>query len=539
MDDAKNALLAMFVRETDDRRQLRAMWALYVIGGTDEVWLRDRLTAPSEHVRAWAVRLLADQGSPSRETVAALERAAESDSSGLVRLYLAAALQRLPLEQRWDIANVLAKHLEDGSDRQLPLMIWYGIEEAVPEAPDRAVELCAGEIIPVVRRNVARRLTANMDENSRPIDELVALLRSREQVEFRLDILRGMFDALRGWRKAPMPSKWSEAATALSASTNEEMKELTRQLGIVFGDGRGAAELRAIATDTTAEIYSRRSAVRSLAQERAADTLPLLKLLALDIGVSGEAVRGLAAYDDPAIPELILSRFQYLDPQGKLNAVDTLTSRPSYAKALLAAVAAGAVPKNFISASHARQISGFQDEELSAALKTEWGTLRATDQERRSKIEQLTTSLTLERLSHADASKGRALFNQACSVCHKLYGEGKQIGPDLTGSNRSNVTYLLENIVDPSATLSNDFRVSTVLTTDGRMLTGVVLHKDNRTMTLTNQTEEFVISLDEVDEIEQTEMSLMPDGLLTPYSEEQIADLISYLMSRSQVPLPE
>lgn len=539
MSNARGLLLAMFDREKDDRRQLRALWALHAIGGLDETWLRERLVASSEHVRAWAIRLLADQDKLSEETISAFVRAAQSDPSGLVRLYLASTLQRLPIERRWGIATALAEHREDSGDRQLPLMIWYGIEQAVPANPQQAVALCSRDIIPLVRRNISRRLTSDAEESPQPVGELVELIRTRSDTEFQLDILRGMFDALRGWRKAPAPSNWTAVAESFSANPSDEVKELTRQLGVVFGDGRGAAELRHIATDTTAEIDFRRNAVRSLAQERAADTLPLLKQLAVDIGVAGEAVRGLAGYDDPTVPELILSRYQYLDPQGKIFAVDTLSSRPSYAKALLEAVATGRVPKYAITASHARQIGGFNDDSLLTTLKSVWGSLRVTNQERRDRIDQLTSALTPEHLAHADVSNGRLLFDQACSVCHVLYGNGKQVGPDLTGSNRSNLSYLLENVIDPSATVSSDFRVSVVETIDGRMLTGVVLEKNERTIKLKNQTEEIVLSLEEIENMEQQDVSLMPDGLLTQYSDEQIANLFAYLMTRSQVPLPK
>src|SRR5439155_1889273 len=93
-------LHVMFDKQRDLSRKLRALWALYVTGGADEAWLRGLLAHDSEHVRVWAVRLLMDRGEPDQEALTQFVRLARRDSSGLVRLYLASALQRLPPARR-------------------------------------------------------------------------------------------------------------------------------------------------------------------------------------------------------------------------------------------------------------------------------------------------------------------------------------------------------------------------------------------------------------------------------------------------------
>ncbi len=98
----------------------------------------------SEHVRVWALRLLVDEARPDARSLgdiemSALRKAAQQDSSGLVQLYLASALQRLPWDDRWPIAEVLAGKTELAQDRMFPLLVWYGIEPAVGHDPARAV----------------------------------------------------------------------------------------------------------------------------------------------------------------------------------------------------------------------------------------------------------------------------------------------------------------------------------------------------------------------------------------------------------------
>src|SRR5262249_37662659 len=125
-----------------------------------------------------------------------------------------------------------------------------------------------------------------------------------------------------------------------------------------------------------------------------------------------------------------------------------------------------------------------------------------------------------------------------CAVCHRLYGEGKSIGPDLTGSGRSNLDYLLENIVDPSAIVPADYRVSNVELKDDRSFTGIVVARNERTIELQMQHERLVIERADIQELRQGTLSLMPEGLLETLKQDEIRDLIGYLMSPRQAALP-
>ena len=285
MSAARTALEEMFNAASDEVWQLRAMWCLHALGAADEAWLQQQLNHTSEHVRAWAVRLLMDAGEVSPLSVTHLERMANREASGLVRLYLAAALQRLRPADRWAIASALVSHIEDASDRQLPLMIWYGIEAAVPKNPPKAIALAERSQIPLVRRHIVRRLTASLDSQPKPVDQLLQLIGTQEDPEFQLDVLQGMNAALRGWRRAPTPAAWSRASEITLTSSSEAIRREARQLGVVFGDGRAVDGLLRIAVDPAADVESRRSALRSLVAERVPETFPLLKQLLNDVAM--------------------------------------------------------------------------------------------------------------------------------------------------------------------------------------------------------------------------------------------------------------
>jgi hypothetical protein len=151
-------LRKMLAEQPEETKKLRALWALYVTGGLDEKALLSLLDGKEESVRRWAVRLLVDERKASAAVVKKFGALARSEKSASVRLALASALQRLPLAQRWEIAEGLAARAEDANDAYLPLMIWYGIEPLVPASPERAAMLLSRSRIPIVRQNIARRI---------------------------------------------------------------------------------------------------------------------------------------------------------------------------------------------------------------------------------------------------------------------------------------------------------------------------------------------------------------------------------------------
>src|SRR5690606_33824765 len=211
-------------RDTDvmpDRLRLRLLWTCFAVDACDEEYLRHHVKPkvalsadPSamprpttEHERAWAIRLLMES-EVSPPTISAFGIAARSDKSPLVRLALASALQRLPLQDRWVIAGHLARHEEDASDHNLPLMIWYGIEPAVPAKPQMAVGLAKQAKIPLVREYIARRLTSDLERHRDAVAELLAMALERDDA-FAADVLRGMSSALQGVPQTTPPDNWS------------------------------------------------------------------------------------------------------------------------------------------------------------------------------------------------------------------------------------------------------------------------------------------------------------------------------------------
>ena len=137
---------------------LRAMWTLNAIGSADEDWLLEQSTDEREHIRTWAIKLLCDQEALSKKTQKRFIEMGGKDKAGLVQLQLASALQQLPLEDRWPLANALVSQDTFAKDPVFPLLVWYGINPAVTENRNAALKLVAQCKIPKVRQFIARRL---------------------------------------------------------------------------------------------------------------------------------------------------------------------------------------------------------------------------------------------------------------------------------------------------------------------------------------------------------------------------------------------
>ncbi|HUG93195.1 MAG TPA: c-type cytochrome, partial [Planctomycetaceae bacterium] len=305
------------------------------------------------------------------------------------------------------------------------------------------------------------------------------------------------------------------------------------------GDPQALDDLRTLAADRAAPAAERRGALEALAPMHGPVMLELLDSLLGDPDLRAAAIRGLASYDDAQIPPRLLGLYAKLTAAERQDAVGTLASRPAFALALFAAIESGQVDRRDVSAFTVRQLASLGDAEVARRLKAAWGEVRPTGAEKAAIIRRLKEKLTDDALAAADPSQGRAVFSQTCASCHELFGEGRKIGPDLTGSQRTNLDYILENAVDPSAVVGRDHRMTTVVTLAGRVINGLVTQETAKTLTLETATETVVVAKDDVDERQESNLSMMPEGILEKLTDEELRNLIAYLASPRQVPLPD
>lgn len=523
--------------DADPLHRLHALWCLHVTGNTPDRLLISLLGDRDEHMRSWAIRLLADGQTPSPDARRAFEALAARDPSGFVLLYLASASQQLPPADRWGLIEKLVIRSEFANDRVLPLMIWYGIEPAIPDDPSRAVSLAQTAAMPLVIRFIARRLTEDLQQAPDAADRLVSLARDSATIGRRAAILNGITDALHGWRKAPMPASWPSLQRSVASGSDGNAQRLVRDLSVVFGDGRSLDAVLAIARSKKTDLAARRDALRVLVDARDPRGLGLLRDVVRDRDLGADAARGLAAFDDPEIPGFLIRRYSSMKGPAQAAAIVSLSSRPQWARLLLEAIQAGRIERDRVPAFQVRQLATMPDEQVRRRAAELWPSLKILPTAKRERINRLKSRLDATTLAAANPVSGRRHFVQSCATCHVLFGQGHKIGPDLTGSQRANLDYLLMNIIDPSGTVSPDYRMSAIELADGRILNAIVSDRGGPTLALQTPTERLILKRDDIGEIHKTDLSLMPEGLLDVLSETATRDLIAYLMSPQQVPL--
>ena len=371
-----------------------------------------------------------------------------------------------------------------------------------------------------------------------PLNSLTQLLGQVEDAQFQLDLLQGMHDALRGQRKVKMPTGWTKVAEKLSKSPNAQVREKVRLLSLVFNDPKALQALRKTLLDSSAPAKKRIEALEALVESGAVKGLaPRLHPLLKNPAMRGAALRALAADPHPQTPELILQGYVKWSLSDKQNALATLASRSDYAMALLERIERNdGVDAREIDTFTARQIRSLNNPRVLKKLDQVWGEVRPTNEDRKKRIAEHKQWLTPAFLKKASLSRGREIYKKTCQQCHRLYGEGGQIGPDLTGSNRDNLHYVLENVLDPSAVVAKAYQLTTVVTIKGRVLSGIVQRQPNDVLSIQTPTQKLLLPLEEVEELQPSKLSMMPDGLFEKLSRREIGDLIAYLANKEPTP---
>jgi len=371
-----------------------------------------------------------------------------------------------------------------------------------------------------------------------PLAVLVRLLGQKDDPRFQLDLLRGMSDGLKGQRSVPMPAGWEAVETRLAASSDPAVRSLAQTLSLTFGSERARKELRQTLNDEQAPAAARRTALDALVGIKDAELPPSLQALLRDPGLRGPALRALAGYQDPKTPEAVLGAYPTFDPALKRDALNTLVSRVPYAAPLVAAIAAQRIPAKDLTADIVRQLRGLKDPALQTQVTKLYGTYRESSADKKAEIEKYRRLYGSGGSQPGNASPGRVVFNKVCAQCHTLFDVGGKVGPDITGANRTDLNYLLETILDPNAVIPNEYRTTEIETKDGRSLVGIVKVMGDKAVQLQTANELLSIPRDEIASQRQTELSMMPEGLLSGLSDQEVRDLIYYLTRLGQVPLP-
>lgn len=509
------------------------------------------IIAPNEQIRRRAIEYAVADPKILREVRDLLDSwVFNYEESPVVLLAYAGAIQRYheqtpgaAMPEFPSLSNLVKLTRLCGEDNQLQLMTWYALERVNHSSGDRVLPLSFIHDAKV-RKFHARWLAANWDQHQDQVmnaimagplkneKDLPEKFRLKDPIADTRQMLQGLIDGLQGQIVEAPEIDWESVREGYASTGDVEITNLVSELSALFGSEQALVRLRDILKDRNGSHSSRSKAVFALARRKDDAALPIMLSLLNDRAVYADIAAALANYDDPRIPTELLKRWDNLRHGSREAATDTLCSRRSYGVELVKALDDGRVQSGQLTASHVRQLLGFNEPFVTEVIESKWGVVNDSTEAKAAAMQKWQDFLTEDVLADASLQNGAALFRKSCATCHRLYGEGGRIGPDLTGSNRGNMDYLLGNIIDPGAVVPKQFTMTNLLLKSGRLLNGVIVAETDTTITVQTDKEQKVISASDVDERVHTTKSLMPDGLLDSLKEAEVRDLIAFLRQR-------
>ena len=535
----------------EEPAKLRALWALHAVRQLTPEKLLATSYDPAEAVRVWCVRLEADQPAEAPGLLgllrldlmprnSALVHGVRNERSPFVLAALADAARRYrgTGNTNWMVVGDLIRNPVGEADANLSLMVWLAFQPLIAGNEQTALTQAAVSRVSLVRINTVRSvLSLPKSDATKQLSFVMLILVAAQSDAARLDLLTGVQQAFEGRVNLVAPADWADITYALTRSADSRVRRQAEAVAVLVGDPTAIAAMRARFADNKEPAESRQFALQQLLARRVPGMADALRNLLKDAPMRAVAVRGLASYPDPASAKAILDAYPTFTADEKADAVQTLASRPAFALALLDAVERGAVPKGDINTFTARQLLALNDKTVRGRLGSVWGTVRPAAATRVEQTVKLKALLTPETLAKADLGNGRRLFAVNCAACHKLFDDGGNVGPELTGAQRTSLDYVLENVLDPSAVVANDYRLTTFSLADGRTVAGIVRKETPQTLTIRTLNEDLLVPVADVEARKTTLLSIMPDGLFDKLTDAELRDLVGYLASPRQVPL--
>lgn len=528
-------VLVQSITEGNGQVALESLWALHASGGLTPELAADLLHHQDSYVRAWTVRFLGDSNVSSNDVGNQLALLAADEPTILVRKQLASSARRLPTEIALPIIRNLLQYDEDSSDIHQPLLLWWALESKASTGQQHILDVVFADADTWQRQLVREHLVERLIKR-------YALAGTREQLIAAAKLLEASPDTrttkllLKGFEDA-------YAGRSLSGIPNELVNALARtgggSLSLRLRQGNEAAITEAMnaLSNSSVPLPKRAEYIEILGQLKQPEHVDFLLNLAFRDSnkvLQKEAFAALQSTSDVRIGNAVIQRFVDLQDEVREAAETLLCSRPEWSHALLVAVDQGKMKPSDLSEAALKKMLLHDSEPIQTLVRKHWGQISgASSEDMKRRISELATVL---QAGSGNPKKGKPLFMKNCGQCHLLFGEGGEIGPDLTSFKRDNTDRMLANIVNPSLEIREGFESHVIVTEDGRVVSGLLVDKDNQVAILRGVNgQNVIVPLDDIDEMIVSKTSLMPEGTLKGLTEQQLRDLFAYFRSSQPV----
>lgn len=507
-------------------------------------------------VRAWGVRLATrtasrleqaqklDEGleaALSQIAMTALEDAdADVRVQGLVFVTRLSQLRKPYLVFAEALGKALIAAPDDGLTSRLG---WQALKAYCHRDPQQSVNLLGtdGFIESVAGRDITPRLVewmlARSDIPAQTLGLLLQTLSKLEDPTLANSVLAQLATLvqnreLTGEALQELRSAVSKDLDPWLADRSHPLHLNTILLMTSWRDDAGFQATRALLSNPETPLEQRIAGARALvaAQDSAATGLIVEALGAKDATapLQSALIDALGAASGSDVAVKTLAAYPQLDPAMQSRLIELLTQRAEWAEVLLSAIAEKQLPATVININQARRLQSLNNARLSELLAEHWGQVREGRSANRDEV--IADMRRLIRRNPGDAFAGEKVFARVCGQCHKMYGQGAEVGPDLTGSGRNDYTQLLSNVFDPSLVIGASYRSYTLATTEGRVINGLLVEDSPTRVVLKVQGgKQEVVPRADIEEFQVSPVSLMPEQLERQITPQEMVDLFAFL----------
>ncbi len=513
--------------------RLFALWTLHSSGQLDDSVLEDFYQDKEPAIRAWVARLAGERRHATPAIIAGLSQMA-SDPDASVRLAVATAARQFvsssltvdtpapPELKEVQVGRILAPLVQasaDGKDPLIPFMIWEAAEPGIAQNPEPGLRWLldhGADTMPLsgqITRKFMRRICDGHD--SERLDMALKFVEAATEKGTGLAVaaLDGLLEGLQGNVLKPMNDP-NPLLDKLTASDKPELAERARRLGTLWGNHAAIQATLKVINDPRAGIQERTQAIEAARKLKTDEVRAAISnLLAPETPepLVLAAIRALGELGGDKTGDELVQHWKAFTPEARRAAAEALASRHPWTLSLLSALEAKNIFPNEIPATVIRTLTQSADAAVRERVAQDIGRVRPADAD---KLKLIAEKKKMILSTPADLQAGHEVARKTCFVCHKLYGEGADVGPDLTGVGRSTLDALLANVIDPNQVIGKGYENVLVETKDGRSLSGrMVENTDVRVRLLSAGPKEDIISKSDIASLRVSELSVMPEGL--------------------------
>ena len=530
-------LMSLF-RSDKSQTALEALWAINASNGfTDKIAI-EGLNHKDPFVRMWSVRLLGDANKVSPAVSNQLARLASRELDPEVRGQLASTAKRLPAPDAIHIIKNMLGNQNDANDPDIPLLIWWAIESKSESDRNAVLSIFEDRAIwgqEIIQKVILKRLMQRyiMAGGAKNFEAATRLLKLSPSVELSKLLVAGLQEGFAGRNLIELPP----ALVKLLKPFHTEFGDAPLTMSLRLGQKKAAEQALAIIGDNTADLGYRLAYVRIMGEVYPSNSVPVLLKLAENSETSAvlreAALNALPGYDMAEIGSRVISAYPILRSEYyvRIAALRLFAARTNWAQEFLKEIVQSKqISKEDVPLEIARSFKLLNDPTINNSVDHLWPDARLlTPPEKTASITKISKLL---QSTPGDPLNGHKIFSITCGYCHKLFGEGGNIGPDLSGYDRKDFHTLLINIIDPNTDIREGYEVQRIVTADGRILEGKIVARGGKLVTIQPALggKETVLSTDKIREIRPSSGSTMPERLLDKMPDQQIKDIFSYIM---------